>query len=137
MDATQWSSFVRQASAEELLAMARAARAARRAAPARGALLEIRERFPDEAVAERATFLLGRVEGELAADSEAATRWFARYVREFPGGRFVEQARGRILSDLVRRGESVDVQRAARDYLEHHPKGSYASLARRLSSPAP
>lgn len=132
MDGQTWVDFLRRATAEELLAVAHAARGAKRTKRARGALSEIRDRFPQDELAERATFLLGRVEAELALDPDAAHQWFARYVREFPEGQFVERARGRVLRALAHDGPERDAQRAAHDYLEHHPNGAYASLAERL-----
>ncbi|MGH1348024.1 MAG: tetratricopeptide repeat protein [Nannocystales bacterium] len=132
MNEAAWSSFLRLATAQELLAVAQAARAAKRTGRARDALTEIRDRFARDKLADQATFLLGRVEAELGSDDDAAARWFARYVREFPRGEFVEQARGRILRDLVQRGETADARQAARDYLRRHPEGGYAPLARRL-----
>lgn len=134
MDAATWSSFLRLATAQELLVIAQAARAAKRTPRARSALNEIRDRFSEDKLADQATFLLGRVEGELASDDAAAARWFARYVREFPKGQFVDQARGRILSDLVKRGKTAEAHRAAEDYLSNHPKGAYAGLAERLAA---
>lgn len=136
MDAATWSSFLRLATAQELLAIAHAARAAKRTPRARAALNEIHDRFSEDKLADQATFLLARVEGELASNDAAAARWFARYVREFPKGQFVDQARGRILSDLVKRGKTADAQRAALDYLSNHPKGAYAGLAERLAAPS-
>ena len=119
-------------SVADLLAIATKARAERDAHAARNALLQIRDRFPEHAAAGRATFLLGRVEEELANDPSAAARWFARYVTEFPDGEFVSQARGRVMAHLERRGEDERARAAAREYLEHHPDGAYARRAEEL-----
>lgn len=120
---------VARLSADELLAEARRARGRRDTEAARHALLEVRARFSGTAAAGRATFLLGRVELDLANDEAAAATWFRRYVHEFPHGPLVAEARGRQLAHAVR----TDVKNAdalARVYLEHHADGDYAELAR-------
>jgi len=114
----------------DLLAVATRARADRNAGVARDALVQIRDRFPDHPAAARATFLLGRVEEELAKDTPAAARWFSRYVAEFPNGEFAAQARGRVMTHLDRQGDVPGARAAARDYLEHHPDGTYARHAK-------
>lgn len=116
--------------AGSLLRRANAARADRDVEAARASLLELRERFPDAAEAEEATFLLGRVEHDLGRNPVAATQWFARYVDAYPEGRYAASARGRVLEACAERGDD-DARRAAGDYLDHHPDGPYAALARR------
>lgn len=120
---------------DDLLRRANVARAAHELDEARAALLELRERFPGAEATERATFLLGRIEHELAGDAAAAARWLARYVEEYPSGRFVAAARGRVLQSRARSGDIQGARDAARDYLAHHPEGAYADLARRTLSP--
>lgn len=119
-------------SAKDLLARAQKARADRRTDDARTALSELRARFPGSEAAEQATFLLGRVEHELAGNRARAREWFSRYVAEYPSGRFVASARGRILKDLEVHGSQSEVAAAARDYVEHHPDGPYRDLADRV-----
>ena len=119
-------------SARDLLARAQQARADRRAEDARAALTEIRSRFPNSEAAEQATFLLGRVEHELAGDARAAREWFTRYVAEYPEGRFAGSARGRILRELDAHGDRGDATAAARAYVQHHPDGPYRDLADRV-----
>jgi len=120
------------ASAKDLLARAQKARADRRTDDARSALAELRSRFPDGAAAEQATFLLGRVEYELAGNRASAREWFSRYVEEYPSGRFAASARGRILKDLEANGGQAEAASAAREYVEHHPDGPYRDLADRV-----
>ena len=124
-------------SAKDLLARAQKARADRRTDDARAALTELRSRFPNSDAAEQATFLLGRVEHELAGNRARATEWFSRYVSEYPSGRFVASARGRILKDLETHGSQSEVAAAAREYVEHHPDGPYRDLADRVLAPRP
>ena len=82
-----------------------------------------------------AAFLLGRVELEQEHDPDMAAHWFSVYVQEQPSGPLVESARGRILEIRRAQDDPAQVQAAARDYLEHHPDGSRASLARGLLDP--
>ncbi len=120
-----------------LLKRANEARAHRRVDDARAALLELRRQFPESPAAEHASFLLGRVESELAGDQAAAIAWFSRYVQDYPDGRFAPGARGRLLRSLSEREtDSAAAEDAAREYLAHHPKGPYAELARRTLSSA-
>lgn len=116
--------------ADELLAQANAARAEKDAGRARAKLLELRRRFPGTKFSEHATFLLGRVELELASDPASAHTWFVQYLEEYPEGRFAAQARGRVLRYLSRHASTAEAAVAARDYLSHHENGPYADFAR-------
>lgn len=122
-------------SASQLLALAHQARRARDAKAARDALREVRARFGRSAAAAQATFLLGRVELDLAKDEAAAVKWFECYVDEFPDGPLVSEARGRRLAHAAETG-AANVRSLAAAYLEHHADGPHAELARAaLDSP--
>ena len=129
-DADEWRAFLGQASATELLAMVRVARARRDVERARDGLMSVRERFADAPAAGHATFLLARVELELGGDAMQATRWFERYVAEFPNGPLVAQARGRALKYFVDVDDTTRARALAGEYLAHHADGPYANLAR-------
>lgn len=124
-----------RADAEDLDRLAHSARIAGRSEIARAALQTLRRRFPRDARARTAAFLLGRVALEQDRDPGAAAEWFERYVQEQPSGPLVEEARGRILEVRREQGDPGRVQAAARAYLEHHPDGSRARLARALLDP--
>ncbi|MEM6994626.1 MAG: hypothetical protein AAF721_29190 [Myxococcota bacterium] len=130
MDPAAFEAFAAAASADELWRVAQAARTARDGAHARAALRTIRKRFADHERAEPATFVLGRVAAELSADPKRAAQWYARYVDEYPDGALAGQARGRVLGYHAESGSPADARAAARDYLDHHPTGPYADLAR-------
>lgn len=123
-------------SVEALMAAAKAARSRQDAPAARRALIQVRELSPGSLHAGRATFLLGRVELELAGDRQKAMRWFERYIEEFSSGHLASQARGRLLNEMAK-AKDPKTAAAAEDYLRHHPKGGYADLARRLRTPDP
>lgn len=132
MDDAKFERFIAAASADELLQIAHDARAERAVPRARTALLAIRERFAEHDAAHQATFLLGRVEAELAKKPRRAASWFARYVREYPQGPLVGQARGRLVAHYAKAGRTAEARAAARDYLDHHARGPYAELASAL-----
>lgn len=126
------STAPRPPSAEALLAAANLARREHRVDRARALLREVLSHHPQSASAEQASFLLARVESELAHDEGAALEAYARYLEAYPRGRFAAGARGRILTAHAEDSPaSASAQTAARDYLDHHPDGPYAELARR------
>lgn len=118
--------------AEDLDRLAHSARLAGAAGSARDALEVLRRRFPRDPRARTAAFLLARVALDRADDPALAAHWFGVYVQEQPSGPLAEEARGRILEIRRLGGDPQQVQAAARAYLEHHPQGSRAGLARAL-----
>ena len=117
------------ASADELRALADAARFSGRPALAQRALLAIRSRFAGTKAATGAAFVLGRmVDG---SDAKAAVTWYDRYLAE--GGPLAAEAQGRRMLALRRSGDKDASRRAAVDYLRRFPEGPYARQARELS----
>jgi hypothetical protein len=117
------------ASADELRALADAARFSGRSALAQRALLAIRSRFAGTKAATGAAFVLGRmVDG---SDAKAAVAWYDRYVAE--GGPLAAEALGRRMLALRRAGDNGASRRAAIEYLRRFPDGPYAGQARELS----
>lgn len=129
------AAVLERADAEDLDRLAHCARLADAAGPAHAALQALRRRFPRDPRARMAAFLLGRVALEQKDEPSAAAQWFGVYVQEQPSGPLVEEARGRILEIRREQGDREQVQAAARAYLEHHPDGSRARLARALLDP--
>lgn len=121
--------------AEDLDRLAHSARLAGAGEAAREVLQALRRRFPRDPRGRAAAFLLGRVALEMLGAPEQAASWFEVYVQEQPLGALVEDARGRLLEIRRDHGESRQIQAAARAYLEHHPGGSRADLARGLLEP--
>jgi hypothetical protein len=55
------------------------------------------------------------------------------YLSESGGaGNLAEAARGRLMASLVQIGQKQAAQKVAREYLERHPSGQNAELARSL-----
>lgn len=86
-------------------------------------------RFPK---LDRPAFALGVMSFEARRDYRAATTWFARYLREHPAGPLATEASGRLLESLQRGGETARARAVATTYLQQHPDGAHAALARSL-----
>ena len=134
-DAAGFSDLVRQADRSSLELLADTARLAKRPAQAKVAYTAIRERFAKSPAGARAAFQLGRLAADRGGDAKAAARWFRTSLKEDPAGSFAPQARGRLVQALLAAGDREAATVAARDYLERHPKGAYAKLARSLVPP--
>jgi hypothetical protein len=120
--------------AEDVWAIADAARLGGRGALADRALRAMRSRFPRSPRAATAAFLLGRGE-EDAGHTPAAVAFYERYLEEAPGGALAAEAAGRRMSVLRASGNGEAARRAAEEYLTRFPSGTYAALAREIASP--
>jgi hypothetical protein len=112
----------------ELAALADAARYTRRSRLAGRALNAERQRFPETAEGQEASFFLGNL-AEDGGDRSGAVSWYGRYLREDAAGTYAAQALGRKMLIESRRGSSsagID----AEEYLHRFPSGSYAEAAR-------
>lgn len=119
---------LRQQASGELLALAEAARRARRHDLARSLLLAVRERGGVERQA--ATFALGQQAFDDVHDPLTATHWFGLVLQENPGGPLSREASGRLLESLERAGDHTGARGQAQRYLEAYPDGPHASMAR-------
>jgi ferric-dicitrate binding protein FerR (iron transport regulator) len=124
------SELLRTLPADELRQLADAARYANQGAIARRALLAVRERFPGTAHARIAAYLLGRIADEMLAHHASAATWFETYLREDPEGALAEEALGRCIDAYRRAGNAPAARATARRYLELHPRGVFAPVAR-------
>lgn len=124
-------SALSRSSADDLVALADAARYARRADLAGRALRSIRTRFPGSAAAKSAAFMLGRmVDG---GGSSASIEWYDTYLREAPNGTFALEAEGRRLAAVYRAHGRAAAKPLAESYLRSHANGPHASLAREIT----
>ena len=119
-----------EASADELLAIARACRFAADDALSTDALTTVRRRFPGAPQAAMSAFLLGR-----EAQGVEAARWFSQYLAEQPTGALAREASGRLLEALTQAGQPEQARTAAKAYLERYPEGPHAPYARSLLEP--
>jgi ferric-dicitrate binding protein FerR (iron transport regulator) len=112
----------------DIAALADAARYLHRGDIARRALLVERSRFPRSQEAGAAGFLLARLVEE-DGDTTAAVEGYGRYLRESPGGPFAQEALGRELALLWKRGEREAARPLAEKYRQRFPQGPYAPIA--------
>lgn len=113
----------------DIAALADAARYLHRADIARRALLVERSRFPRSQEAGAAGFLLARLVEE-EGDTTSAVEGYGGYLRESPQGPFAQEALGRQLALLWKRGERAAARPLAEEYRQRFPKGPYAPIAR-------
>jgi hypothetical protein len=124
-----------RAPANDLSALADAARFARRADVARAALLAERGRFPGSLQGREAAFFLGGLsEDEAAGDGafKSALEWYDLYLRENPRGAFLRQVLGRKMVLVQRLRGTTAARPIATEYLDRFSDGPYAGTARRL-----
>jgi ferric-dicitrate binding protein FerR (iron transport regulator) len=123
--------LLRQLDAGGLLALGDAARYASSPTRARQAFEALVRRFSRDQRSQDALFALGRLEFEAGAPATAA-RWFERYLGTARNPPLGEEAAGRLVEIYERSGDSEAAVRAAKTYLERHPEGLRASLARKV-----
>ena len=124
-----WSKLCRRLDAHRLLTLADVARYSDARGAARQAFEALVRRLPDDRLAADAVFSLGRLAFEAGRPPEAS-RWFRRYVADWPKGPLAEQAAGRLVETAIRMEDSEGARNAARAYLARAPHGAQAGLAR-------
>lgn len=124
-------SALKTRSRRDLAAMADAARYERDVRLARRALLALRSRFPTSVESQQAGFLLGRL-AESSGEHAVAMQWYETYLREAGGGAFADEAMGRKLLLVAGGGDNPRTQALAKEYLAHHPAGTYGTAARKI-----
>lgn len=122
-----------RASAEELLALANAARFLGRVELGREGYTVLRRRFAGSSAATAAAFLMGRLM-EARSPSEGH-KWYERYEQEAPQGPLVAEAMGRRMLLARDMGRSAEAERLANEYVRRYPDGAYLAVARKIVSP--
>jgi hypothetical protein len=117
-------------SSADLVALGDAARLAGDAARAQQAYAAVRGRFAGSADAQGAAFALGRMAFH-AGDDASAVRWFETYLREGVAAPLAREALGRLMEAHARRKDPA-ARLVAERYLQDHPAGPHAKLARSL-----
>jgi TolA-binding protein len=120
------------ASAEDLLALADAARYRRRMDLAGDALLALRKRFPRSPRSIQAAYLLGRVCESNPSRISEALRWYDEYLAGAPHGPYASEALGRKMVLSGKLDQKALTRRLAEQYLGRFPNGTYAGSARAL-----
>ncbi|HTN83102.1 MAG TPA: FecR domain-containing protein [Sorangium sp.] len=121
-------------SLDDLVALADAARYARRGDVAQRALTATRKRFPGTSHGKAAAFLLGRMVDD-GGSPGAAVAWYDAYLAESPGGPFAAEALGRKMVAVERTSGRAAARPLAELYLKRHPRGAHAPVARDLMKP--
>ncbi|WP_437930639.1 FecR domain-containing protein [Sorangium sp. So ce291] len=121
-------------SLDDLVALADAARYARRGDVAQRALTATRKRFPGTSHGKAAAFLLGRMVDD-GGSPGAALAWYDAYLAESPGGPFAAEALGRKMVAVERTSGRAAARPLAELYLKRHPRGAHAPVARDLVKP--
>jgi hypothetical protein len=121
--------------AENVMALADAARYTAAFPLARKALLKVRGRFPHTPPAYRAAFLLGRLAEDQAGNLARASQWYDTYLADAPDDAFRAEAMGRQMTATLRLGRTERARDLARQYLDRYPQGAYGRAARSILSP--
>lgn len=118
--------------AADLMALADAARFAGKPARATEALRALRRRFPGDARAATAAFLLGRAAFDQRGAYAEAAQLFSTYLAEQPGGSLAREALGRLFESQRRSGDLPSARTTAQRYLDAYPTGPHAEQAQSL-----
>jgi ferric-dicitrate binding protein FerR (iron transport regulator) len=111
----------RPSSASRLFEQADAARLLGRSQRAAAAFDELRRRYPTDARAGYAAFMLGRIRLDALDDAEGAAEAFAFAIAHPAGGFFLEDARARQVEALDRAGRRDECRAAREQFLKEHP----------------
>ncbi len=125
------SKVLGEASAQDLAALADAARYAHRPDVARRALLALRSRDPGSVEARDAAFFLGGL-AENQPDDAGALGWYDVYLRESTNGSYAPQALGRKMLLIERSQGARAAKPIAGEILSRFPGGPYESAARKV-----
>jgi hypothetical protein len=126
-----WNALCHRLDARRLLTLGDVARYSGAQVEARQAFQALVTRFPEDRLAADAVFSLGRLAFESNRPGDA-TRWFRRYVADWPDAPLGDQAAGRLVECAVRAKDRPAAQAAARRYLTRAPTGPHATLAREV-----
>jgi|GEM_PF-1720277 ferric-dicitrate binding protein FerR (iron transport regulator) len=119
------------ASANNLKALAQAARYTGHAQLSLDAWQAARARFESQPLGTQASFFLGRSYDE-QGNAPQALRWLDTYAREAPAGVYASEALGRRLVLLQKLSGRAAALQSAHDYLRRFPGGAYEKTARAM-----
>jgi TolA-binding protein len=122
-------------SARSLFARADAERLAGHAREAAAAFDELRRRYPTDARAGYAAFMLGRIRLDSLSDARGAEEAFAFAIAHPGGGFFLEDAEARRVEALAKAGRANECQAARQQFLARYPRAVRAPLVAQLCRP--
>lgn len=120
------------AARDDLHLLADAARLSGDGATAEQAYLALRQRFPTDPASRRAAFHLGKLAFDGSHAFGKARSWFLTYLAEEPSGPLAAEALGRLLECEHALGNQAAAKATATRYLEQHPEGAHARIARSI-----
>ena len=127
-----FDTLINEASENDLLLLANAARYSGDTPRAHQAQLKLRERFAGRRSAALAAFYLARSELDIEHRPNIAIHWFETFLTESPSGDLAALARAHLMSLCLNMGQREKARRIALDYLKYHPEGEQAAQARSL-----
>jgi hypothetical protein len=123
-------------SARSLFERADAARLAGHAREAAAAFDELRRRFPTDARAGYAAFMLGRIRLDTLGDPSGAAEALAFAIAHPGGGFFLENAEARRVEALAQAGRAHECQAARAQFLSRYPQALRAPAVAKLCADA-
>jgi len=129
------SQTLERGSADDVRALADAARYLHRTELAVRSLTVLRARFPGTHHGTAAAFLLGRTY-ENATQLTEARRFYELYLRETPRGGFAAEALAGRMRMVAAQDGSGAARPIAEEYLKRFPRGVHAAAAQRLAQPS-
>jgi hypothetical protein len=132
-----FDSLLAELSDGDLLLLANSARFSGRTGRAKQGFFQLRQRFAGRPAAVLASFYLARLALDVDHNDPEAARWLKIYLRESPRGELAASARIELMNILLRAGDQVGARRNAQQYLQYHPAGAHASLARAVVDRVP
>jgi hypothetical protein len=124
-------SCVASCGANDLRALADAARYTGRSELADRALLGLRKRFPGSTQSSAAAFFLGH--GQEQRSPAAAERWYETYLYEAPEGEYAADALAGKMRVIEKRSGTAAAKPLALEYLRRYPQGVQVKTARKIA----
>ena len=118
-----------EATLDELWHLANTLRHQRDASRATRLFQAMRKRFPKATRSRTALFLLGKISLTLLNDKAGARGWFAKYIREAPGGALREEALGHLMVIASSLGDRSSAKSFATQYLNQYKGGVFHDRA--------
>lgn len=132
VDARGVSDCLKSCSASDLSALADAARYKQRASLAEQSLRALQTRFAGRPEGHAAVFLLGRLQEQRGALSDARAG-YERYLTSTPSGSYAAEALDGKMRMTLRLQGAAAAAPIAREYLKRFPKGVHTEAARRIA----
>lgn len=135
VETTGFERVLSEASAADLALLGDVARLGHQYDRALSAYQAVRRRFAGTMASSTAAYHIARLYFDRLGAYSRAAEWFEIYLTEQPQGGLAREATGRWLESLQRSGNQAGARRVAERYLQQHPQGPHAPLARSIVRP--